>query len=253
MGWVTDMNSFYGAIDINALTSFPRPSLCFNRGRESKACDGVFRVGGVPVLISEGERFFIRAGDYMTLAKKLGRLADDKALREKLGNAVYDKALREFSVEAMTRRQIEIYNEVLRRRQIKKSGGRDGIIVSGAYGMGTAGDDAILEAIVAELRRINPFIPMTALSRDPKQTRLRFGIESVYTFDFLSFHRAMRRSKLYISGGGSLIQNITSRRSLWYYLYTIKSAKMLGNKVMMYGCGIGPVTGKWDIKLRPNL
>jgi polysaccharide pyruvyl transferase CsaB len=251
MGWVTDMNSFYGAIDINALTSLSETfPYALTEGARARLATVSSRVGGVPVLISEGETgLLFEPGDYMTLAKKLGRLADDKALREKLGNAVYDKALREFSVEAMTRRQIEIYNEVLRRRQIKKSGGRDGIIVSGAYGMGNAGDDAILEAIVAELRRINPFIPMTALSRDPKQTRLRFGIESVYTFDFLSFHRAMRRSKLYISGGGSLIQNITSRRSLWYYLYTIKSAKMLGNKVMMYGCGIGPVTGKWDIKI----
>ena len=44
-----------------------------------------------------------------------------------------------------------------------------------------------------------------------------------------------------ISGGGSLIQDVTSRRSLWYYLYNIRAAKRRKNRVMMYGCGIGPV------------
>ena len=51
----------------------------------------------------------------------------------------------------------------------------------------------------------------------------------------------MRRSKLYINGGGSLIQDVTSCRSLWYYLTNIRAAKFLGCKVQMYGCGIGPV------------
>ena len=52
----------------------------------------------------------------------------------------------------------------------------------------------------------------------------------------------MRRGKLYINGGGSLIQDVTSRRSLWFYLHNISTAKHLGCKVQMYGCGIGPVS-----------
>ena len=51
----------------------------------------------------------------------------------------------------------------------------------------------------------------------------------------------MRHAKLYINGGGSLIQDVTSRRSLWYYLHNIWTAKRCGCKVQMYGCGIGPV------------
>ena len=52
----------------------------------------------------------------------------------------------------------------------------------------------------------------------------------------------MKKSVLYLNGGGSLIQDVTSRRSLWYYLYNIRSAHALGCQVQMYGCGIGPVT-----------
>ena len=51
----------------------------------------------------------------------------------------------------------------------------------------------------------------------------------------------MRRTRLYINGGGSLMQDVTSRRSLWFYLFTISAGKKLGNKVLMYGCGIGPI------------
>lgn len=58
----------------------------------------------------------------------------------------------------------------------------------------------------------------------------------------------MRRSALYVNGGGSLIQDVTSRRSLWYYLFTLRAAKRLGCKVMMYGCGIGPVTRPGGVK-----
>ena len=51
----------------------------------------------------------------------------------------------------------------------------------------------------------------------------------------------MRKTRLYINGGGSLMQDVTSHRSLWFYLFTISAAKRLGNQVMMYGCGIGPI------------
>lgn len=51
----------------------------------------------------------------------------------------------------------------------------------------------------------------------------------------------MRRTKLFLSGGGSLIQDETSTRSLHYYLMSIRLAKRCGNKVLMYGCGIGRV------------
>ncbi len=37
------------------------------------------------------------------------------------------------------------------------------------------------------------------------------------------------------------MQDVTSRRSLWFYLLTISLAHKRHNKVMMYGCGIGPI------------
>ena len=111
----------------------------------------------------------------------------------------------------------------------------------GAYGRGNAGDDAILEAIVTELRQVDPDLPVWVLSRNPESTRLTYRVNSIYTFAFPKFLWRMRKTKLYINGGGSLMQDVTSHRSLWFYLFTISWAKRLGNQVMMYGCGIGPI------------
>lgn len=249
-GWLSDVNSFYAALDINVLCSLSETfPYALTEGARAKLATVSTRVGGVPRLIKNGETgFLFSVGDFESLAEKLTLLAEDAELRKCLGNAIYERARRDYSVEATTARQLDIYEEVLRRQKLAHEGKRSGVIVCGAYGMGNAGDDAILEAIVGELRELDPFIPITALSRKPGETRRRFGIESSYMFNIPAFCRVMKKTKLYISGGGSLIQNVTSRRSLWYYLHTIKTAKKLGNSIMMYGCGIGPVVDKRDEK-----
>ena len=250
-GWMTDMNSFFAALDINTLTSLSETfPYALTEGARARLATVSSRVGGVPKLITDGDNgFLFHPGDYETLGKRLTALAENPELRRKFGDAIYEKAKREFSVEATTRRQLDIYEEVLKREALRKIDGRSGVVICGAYGMGNAGDDAILEAIVGEMRLIDPFMPITALSRKPKETRAKYAVDSVHMFDIPAFHHAMRHTKLYLSGGGSLIQNVTSRRSLWYYLYTIAAAKKLGNAVMMYGCGIGPIVDNRDEKL----
>ncbi|MFB0921325.1 MAG: polysaccharide pyruvyl transferase CsaB, partial [Oscillospiraceae bacterium] len=250
-GWISEINSFFAAIDINTLTSvsetFP---YAITEGARARLATVSSRVGGVPMLIRDGETgYLFHAGDYESLGKRLSELAESPELRKRFGEALYEKAKREFSVEATTQRQLDIYAEVLRREKIKKDGARNGVIICGAYGMGNAGDDAILEAIVGEMRELDPFMPITALSRKPRETRLKYSIDCVHMFNIPAFHRVIRSTKLYLSGGGSLIQNVTSRRSLWYYLYTISAAKRMGNAVMMYGCGMGPIVDNRDEKL----
>ena len=123
----------------------------------------------------------------------------------------------------------------------RKTENRVGTLICGAYGMHNAGDEAVLEAILAAMRSLDPEMPLTVLSRAPAETRAEHGVPALHTFDLPRFLAVMRRSRLYINGGGSLIQDITSSRSLWYYLFTLWAGKRLGCRVMMYGCGIGPV------------
>lgn len=118
---------------------------------------------------------------------------------------------------------------------------RRGVVICGAYGMGNAGDDAVLTAVTAELRRLERDIPVTVLARHPASVAKRYGVRAVHPLRVLRWMGAMRRAKLFLSGGGSLLQDVTSRRSLSYYLFTIRMAKRLGCAVQLYGCGIGPL------------
>ena len=242
-GWVTDMAGFYRSIDINALTSLSETfPYAITEGARERRCVVSSRVGGVPALIADGETgLLFEPGDVEALAAHLKALAASEALRARLGEALYQKARAEFSAEATCRRQEAIYRQILRTEERARCGGRFGVLICGAYGMRNAGDEAILNAVVSEMRSVDPEMPLSVISRRPKETALRCGVDAIYTFAFPRILRTMRRSELYLNGGGSLLQDVTSSRSLWYYLFTLWAAKQRGCAVMMYGCGVGPI------------
>lgn len=242
-GWVEDMDSFYNAIDVNTLTSLSETfPYALTEGARMHCATIASRVGGVPLLIEDGVYgLLFEAQKYEELAAHMVKLATNPALRLKLGEALYTRASTHFSVEATVNQQLEIYETMLR-RQARPRTKRDGVLICGAYGKGNAGDDSILEAILQQMRAIDPDMPLYVLSRNPAETRQRYRVGAVHTFAFLKFLRLMGKTKLYINGGGSLIQDVTSTRSLQYYLSNIAMAKLCGNKVLMYGCGIGPVS-----------
>ena len=241
-GWIQDTNTFYQSIDINTLTSLSETfPYALTEGARALLPTISSRVGGVPYLIDHGVNgLLFEPGDADTLSRHLVALAEDPVQRRHLGERLHQKAVTEYSLESTVQRQLEIYRVILRRKA-RETGRRDGALVCGAYGRGNAGDDAILEAIVRELRQIDPDLPVWVLSRTPDDTRMTYRVNSIYTFAFPKFLWRMRKTRLYINGGGSLMQDVTSHRSLWFYLFTISAAKKLGNRVLMYGCGIGPI------------
>ena len=249
-GWLNDVDSFYHAIDVNTLTSLSETfPYSLTEGARAALPTIASRVGGVPYLIDHGVNgLLFEAGDVDALAEHLAALAGDAGLRQRLGQRLYQKAREEYSIETTISRQMEIYEAVLR-KQARPHAKRDGVLVCGAYGRGNAGDDAILEAILTELRQIDRDMPIWVLSRNPKNTRLTYRVNSLYIFSILKWLSRMGKTALYINGGGSLMQDVTSRRSLWFYLFTIWCAKRRNNKVLMYGCGIGPVNYPSNRKL----
>ncbi len=244
-GWISDTDTFYHALDVNTLTSLSETfPYAITEGARAGLPTVASRVGGIPYLIEHGiTGLLFEAGDPEGLGRCLTSLAGDPTLRRHLGQRLHAKAEREFSLESTLRRQLDIYEAILRKEARRRAlpSKRDGVLVCGAYGRGNAGDDAILEAIVREVRSIDSDLPVWVLSRKPKETRLQYRVNAIYTFHIPRFLLRMTKTKLYINGGGSLMQDVTSRRSLWFYLFTISMAKILGNPVHMYGCGIGPV------------
>ncbi len=118
------------------------------------------------------------------------------------------------------------------------------VMISGYYGFDNSGDDSILKAIVSNLRELKPDINILALSANPKETSALFGVDSIHRFNIPLIRRKMKKTSLLISGGGSLIQDITSDKSLAYYISIINLAHRVGTKVMLYSNGIGPILNK---------
>ena len=250
-GWISGgMDRFYSALDINALTSLSETfPYALTEGARFHLATVSTAVGGIPYLIDpDVNGYLFQPGDWEALGAHLAAMGNDDALRKSLGEKLYEKASTQFSIQKTVDTQLHIYEEILRRHARPKRG-RDGVVICGAYGRGNAGDDAILEAILQEMRSIDPDMPVTVLSKDPKSTRLTYRVRSVSRMAVPAWRKAMRHAKLYINGGGSLIQDVTSRRSLWFYLHNIRAAKQAGCKVQMYGCGIGPVTRENHRKL----
>lgn len=117
------------------------------------------------------------------------------------------------------------------------------IVVSGYYGSKNAGDEAMLVAMLEVLSDLDPQLNITVISANPEETRKRHGVGAVSWLDIPAIMKALHAADLLISGGGSLLQNVTSRRSLYYYLGIISLARMMGRPVMLYAQGIGPIYG----------
>ncbi|MEW5919802.1 MAG: polysaccharide pyruvyl transferase CsaB [Bacillota bacterium] len=115
------------------------------------------------------------------------------------------------------------------------------VVLSGYYGFHNTGDEAILEATLALLRRCRPDLELVVLSADPAHTQHCYGVEAVSRTRITAVLQALRHADLLISGGGGLLQDVTSRRSVPYYLGIMELAMRLGTRVAVFAQGIGPL------------
>ncbi len=120
------------------------------------------------------------------------------------------------------------------------------IVISGYHGFANSGDEALLWAILNTLRKKKPDITVTVLSKTPEETAKDYGVTSVYRYNCFKVRREMKKAKLLLFGGGSLLQDVTSAKSIKYYLGILHMAQSCGIKTMLYANGIGPIDRKFD-------
>lgn len=123
------------------------------------------------------------------------------------------------------------------------------ILISGYYGYDNFGDEAILGVLVDHLRRLNPDSDITVLSKSPFKTSRTYGVKSVKNFSLLGVLAAVSSCDVLVSGGGSLLQDITSLKSLLYYCFIISLAQLMHKEVIIFAQGIGPLTRNFSKKL----
>lgn len=111
-------------------------------------------------------------------------------------------------------------------------------LLSGYYGKGNGGDEALLATL---LQMLPSHVTPVVLSGNPKETSDRYGVESHNRMAFLPVLQALRSCDAFIWGGGSLIQDVTSSVSPFYYGGLMGLAQRMGLKTVAWAQGIGPL------------
>ena len=111
--------------------------------------------------------------------------------------------------------------------------------ISGSYGGLNLGDEAILQTILAELRRSLP-VEVTVFSRDPQDTQARHRVERAIPVRALSRDEVLpevERLDLLILGGGGILFDAEANA----YLREVTLAQERGIPVMVYAVSVGPL------------
>lgn len=154
-----------------------------------------------------------------------------------LGEYSRNVVISHYSVARMADDNLKMYSSIYEKREFDA-------VLMGYYGYKNSGDDALLQSIVSSLKREKPDISLLILSKTPAETARIYKTPSISRFSFFKIRKALKNTKLFIMGGGSLLQDSTSTKSLLYYLYALRLAQKIGVKTMLYSNGIGPITKK---------
>ena len=105
-------------------------------------------------------------------------------------------------------------------------------VISGYYGYKNFGDEIILSVLVEHLKNLN--CEITVLSGDTEYTKEHNNINAIDRFKFKDVLREIKSCDFLISGGGSLLQDATSLKSLIYYLSIIVLGLIFKKKVFFF-------------------
>lgn len=126
------------------------------------------------------------------------------------------------------------------------------IAISGYYGFKNFGDEAILSVLVNHLKSIENS-EITVFSSDVDFTSKTYGVSAVKRFDLNAVFKTIKECDVLVSGGGSLLQDVTSLKSLIYYSFIIALGLFFNKKVLIFAQGIGPLNSNLSKNIVKNL
>ena len=112
------------------------------------------------------------------------------------------------------------------------------VLLCGYYGEHNLGDDALLEVLLQQLPASTGAL---VTARDRQQVQERWGVATVDRGSLAAVLAALGRCRALVLGGGSLLQDATSFKSLLYYAALITAAWVQRKPVLLWGQGLGPL------------
>ncbi|MCD6323270.1 MAG: polysaccharide pyruvyl transferase CsaB [Clostridiales bacterium] len=174
-------------------------------------------------------------------------LVNNKEIRNNNAKLNYRTIREYYTVDKMAEDAISMYQKAFNEKSAPPKYYH--AVLSGYYGFDNSGDEAMLASILRELRDKKEDIRLLVLSKKPGETSKRYDVESMARANPISLFRIFGRTGMLISGGGNLIQDLTSFQSMVYYTSLMNYAKFRGLKVMLYANGIGPLIRKSSVKI----
>ncbi len=125
------------------------------------------------------------------------------------------------------------------------------ILVAGYYGFGNVGDEAILSAMLTNLRKERQDLDFIVISSNPEETASSHRVRSVHWKDINALLNAACESDLVILGGGGIFQDYWGTPpdtqltefhwGISYYSSIGLLASLYDKPFMIYSVGIGPL------------
>ncbi|MBR2353366.1 MAG: glycosyltransferase [Clostridia bacterium] len=171
-------------------------------------------------------------------------LSMSREMRARLGQALADYVKRRHDLSVIVKQTEDFYRQALARRP---SATPADLILCGYYGYGNVGDDALLHAAICRAEEQYPDYTVSALTRRGKKDEARFGIRCVRRTNPLAVAKELRHARVLVFGGGTLLQDQTSLRSLLYYAALLRLARRHGLRTELWGNGLSiPRTAKGE-------
>ncbi len=155
---------------------------------------------------------------------------------QSLGLDLRKEVLQTHRADLMTEKTLAMYRDAQKRVPSEHGD----VVLCGYYGFSNLGDDALLRASILRAEKSFPEYSVCALTANGKHDENRFGVRCVKRKSLLAL-REIKRAKIFVFGGGTLLQDITSNRSLLYYLFLLRHAERNCTRCELWGNGVGPL------------
>lgn len=143
-----------------------------------------------------------------------------------------------FSIDIMAKTAEKLYQDAI------ESARPLDYMISGYYGSDNFGDNLTLRCMMDHLKNYKG----TVLTHNIQNTQVPERVHKIHRFHLWKIRKAMKQTKVFLLGSGSLLQDSTSNRSLFYYQYITKMAIRYHCKTLLYANGIGPISRKGNCR-----
>ena len=155
--------------------------------------------------------------------------------RKKLCRAYLEFIKKHHTCTDMAQKTLSVYREAIKEKPV---GGR--VVLCGYYGYGNMGDNALLRASIRRAESVLRGREISALTAGGRKDGKAFGIRCVKRMSPLSVISELSEAEVLVLGGGTLLQDRTSLRSLIYYALVCETASVLGVRTELWGNGLTP-------------